>query len=202
MVENLRGFYTAREQRSPYMFNNLNFKIMKKEVYSNLLADAEKVIAATEYLTSERLAVVNQSDDKVLKEKRAELDRATANYNLRVNELVTSNVRNVFANYEGIRAAVKVADSKFENGGFIEWFDLNHKEIAEEPLCVSLSQVSSHVKSLHDSYYVATGIASANKKKRVSLEEKRAASKENFLSTLSEEGRAKLEELMKSGIIK
>ena len=202
MVENLRGFYTAREQRSPYMFNNLNFKIMKKEVYSNLLADAEKVIAATEYLTSERLAVVNQSDDKVLKEKRAELDRATANYNLRVNELVTSNVRNVFANYEGIRAAVKVVDSKFENGGFIEWFDMNHKEIAEEPLCVTLSQVASHVKSLHDSYYVAKGIASANKKKRVSLEEKRAASKENFLSTLSEEGRAKLEELMKSGIIK
>ena len=202
MVENLRGFYTAREQRFPYMFNYLNFKIMKKEVYTNLLADAEKVIAATEYLTSERLAVVNQSDDKVLKEKRAELDKATSNYNLRVNELVTSNVRNVFANYEGIRAAVKVVDEEFEKGGFIEWFDMNHKEIAEEPLCVTLSQVSSHVKSLHDSYYVAKGIASANKKKRVSLEEKRATSKENFLSTLSEEGRAKLEELIKSGIIK
>lgn len=202
MVENLRGFYTAREQCYPCMFNYLNFKIMKKEVYSNLLAEEEKVIAATEYLTSERLAVVNQSDDKVLKEKRAELDKATANYNLRVNELVTSNVRNVFANYEGIRAAVKVVDSKFENGGFIEWFDMNHKEIAEEPLCVTLSQVAGHVKSLHDSYYVAKGIASANKKKRVSLEEKRAASKENFFATLSDEGRAKLEELIKSGVIK
>ena len=202
MVENLRGFYTAREQRSTYMFNNLNLKIMKKEVYSNLLAEAEKVIAATEYLTSERLAVVNQSEDKILKTKRAELEKATANYNLRVNELVTSNVRNVFANYEGIRSAVKVVDAKFENGGFIEWFDMNHKEIAEEPLCVSLSQVSGHVKSLHDSYYVAKGIASANKKKRVSLEEKRAASKENFFATLSDEGRAKLEELIKSGVIK
>lgn len=184
------------------MFNYLNFKIMKKEVYSNLLAEADKVIAATEYLTSERLAVVNQSEDKVLKTRRAELDKATANYNLRVNELLSSNVRNVFANYEGIRAAVKVIDAKFENGKFLEWFDLNHKEIADEPLCVSLSQVASHVKSLHDSYFVAKGIASANKKKRVSLEEKRAASKENFLSTLSDEGRAKLEELMKSGVIK
>lgn len=202
MVENLSGFYTASVQISHNMFNYLNFKIMKKEVYSNLLAEAEKVIAATEYLTSERLAVVNQSDDKVLKEKRAELDKATANYNLRINELVTSNVRNVFANYEGIRAAVKVVDSKFENGGFIEWFDMNHKEIADEPLCVSLSQVSSHVKSLHDSYFVAKGIASANKKKRVSLEEKRKTSKENFFATLSDEGKAKLEELLKSGVIK
>lgn len=184
------------------MSNYLNFKIMKKEVYSNLLAENDKVIAATEYLTSERLAVVNQSEDKVLKTRRAELDKATANYNLRVNELVTSNVRNIFANYEGIRAAVKVVDAKFENGGFIEWFDLNHKEIAEEPLCVTLSQVASHVKSLHDSYYIAKGIASANKKKRVSLEEKRATSKENFLATLSEEGKAKLEELIKSGVIK
>lgn len=184
------------------MFNNLNFKIMKKEVYSNLLAEAEKVIAATEYLTSERLAIVNQSEDKVLKTRRAELDKATANYNLRVNELVTSNVRNVFANYEGIRAAVKVVDAKFENGGFIEWFDLNHKEIADEPLCVSLSQVASHVKALHDSYYIAKGIASANKKKRVSLEEKRATSRDNFFATLSEEGRAKLEALLKSGVIK
>ena len=196
------GVITAREQRYPYMFNNLNFKIMKKEVYSNLLADAEKVIAATEYLTSERLAIVNQSEDKVLKTRRAELDKATANYNLRVNELVTSNVRNVFANYEGIRAAVKVVDTKFENGGFIEWFDLNHKDMTAEPLCVTLSQVSSHVKALHDSYFVAKGIASANKKKRVSLEEKRAASKENFFATLSDEGRAKLEELIKSGVIK
>lgn len=194
--------HTASEQRYPYMFNNLNFKIMKKEVYSNLLAENDKVIAATEYLTSERLAIVNQSEDKVLKTRRAELDKATAKYNLRVNELVTSNVRNVFANYEGIRAAVKVVDSKFENGKFLEWFDMNHKDMAEEPLCVSLSQVSSHVKSLHDSYYVAKGIASANKKKRVSLEEKRATSKENFLATLSEDGRAKLEELIKSGVIK
>lgn len=184
------------------MFNYLNYKSMKKEVYSNLLAEAEKVIAATEYLTSERLAVVNQSDDKVLKAKRSELEKATANYNLRVNELVTSNVRNVFANYEGIRAAVKVVDAKFENGGFIEWFDMNHKEMSDEPLCVSLSQVASHVKSLHDSYFIAKGIASANKKKRISLEEKRATSKENFLATLSDEGRAKLEELMKSGVIK
>lgn len=175
---------------------------MKKEVYSNLLSDAEKVIAATEYLTSERLAIVNQSDDKVLKTRRAELDKATANYNLRVNELVTSNVRNVFANYEGIRAAIKVVDAKYENGKFLEWFDLNHKDIADEPLCVTLSQVASHVKSLHDSYYVAKGIASANKKKRVSLEEKRATSRDNFFATLSEEGRAKLEELMKSGAIK
>lgn len=175
---------------------------MKKEVYSNLLAEADKVIAATEYLTSERLAIVNQSEDKVLKTRRAELDKATANYNLRVNELVTSNVRNVFANYEGIRAAVKVVDTKFENGGFIDWFDLNHKEMGDEPLCVTLSQVSSHVKSLHDSYFVSKGIASANKKKRISLEEKRATSKENFLATLSEEGKAKLEELIKSGVIK
>lgn len=175
---------------------------MKKEVYSNLLAEAEKVIAATEYLTSERLAIVNQSEDKVLKTKRSELDKATANYNLRVNELVTSNVRNVFANYEGIRAAVKVVDTKFENGGFIEWFDLNHKDMGAEPLCVSLSQVSSHVKALHDSYFVAKGIASANKKKRVSLEEKRKTSKENFFATLSDEGRAKLKELMKNGVIK
>lgn len=175
---------------------------MKKEVYSNLLAENEKVNAATEYLTSERLAIVNQSDDKALKAKRAEMDKATANYNLRVNELLSSNVRNVFANYEGIRAAVKVVDAKFENGKFIDWFDLNHKEIADEPLCVTLSQVSSHVKSLHDSYFVAKGIASANKKKRVSLDEKRAASKENFLATLSEEGKAKLEELLKSGVIK
>lgn len=175
---------------------------MKKEVYSNLLADDEKVAAATEYLTSERLAIVNQSEDKVLKTRRAELDKATANYNLRVNELVTSNVRNVFANYEGIRAAVKVVDTKFENGCFIEWFDLNHKDITAEPLCVTLSQVSSHVKALHDSYFVAKGIASANKKKRVSLEEKRATSKENFLATLSEEGKAKLEELLASGVIK
>lgn len=196
------GVITASEQRAPYMFNNLNFKIMKKEVYSNLLADADKVIAATEYLTSERLAVVNQSEDKVLKTRRAELDKATANYNLRVNELITSNVRNVFANYEGIRSAVKVVDSKFENGGFIAWFDLNHKDMSAEPLCVSLSQVSSHVKALHDSYYVAKGVASANKKKRISLEEKRATSKENFLATLSEEGKAKLEELIKSGVIK
>lgn len=175
---------------------------MKKEVYSNLLAENEKVNAATEYLTSERLAIVNQSDDKVLKAKRAELDKATANYNLRVNELLSSNVRNVFANYEGVRTAVKVVDAKFENGGFIEWFDLNHKEMADEPLCVSISQVASHVKSLHDSYYVAKGIASANKKRRVSLEEKRATSRDNFFATLSEDGRAKLEELMKSGIIK
>lgn len=196
------GVITASVQRSHYMFNNLNSKVMKKEVYSNLLAEAEKVIAATEYLTSERLAIVNQSDDKVLKTRRAELDKATANYNLRVNELLASNVRNVFANYEGIRAAVKVVDAKFENGKFLEWFDLNHKEIADEPLCVSLSQVSSHVKALHDSYFVAKGIASANKKKRVSLEEKRAASKENFFATLSEEGKAKLEELIKSGVIK
>lgn len=175
---------------------------MKKEVYSNLLTEADKVIAATEYLTSERLAIVNQSVDKVLKTRRAEMEKATANYNLRVSELVTSNVRNVFANYEGIRAAVKVVDAKFENGKFLEWFDLNHKEIADEPLCVSLSQVASHVKSLHDSYYIAKGIASANKKKRVSLEEKRATSRYNFFATLSEEGRAKLEELMKSGVIK
>lgn len=196
------GVITASEQRAHYMFNNLNFKIMKKEVYSNLLADAEKVIAATEYLTSERLAIVNQSDDKVLKTRRSELDKATANYNKRVNELVSSNVRNVFANYEGIRAAIKVVDAKYENGKFLEWFDLNHKDIADEPLCVTLSQVASHVKSLHDSYYVAKGIASANKKKRVSLEEKRATSKENFLATLSEEGKAKLEELIKSGVIK
>ena len=196
------GVITASEQRAPCMFNYLNYKIMKKEVYSNLLAEADKVIAATEYLTSERLAIVNQSDDKVLKTKRAELDKATANYNLRVNELVTSNVRNVFANYEGIRAAVKVVDAKFENGKFLEWFDLNHKEMEDEPLCVSLSQVASHVKALHDSYFVAKGIASANKKKRVSLEEKRATSRDNFFATLSEEGRAKLEDLMNSGIIK
>lgn len=175
---------------------------MKKEIYSNLLAESAKVAAATEYLTSERLAIVNQSVDKTLKTRRAELDKATANYNLRVSELVTSNARNVFANYEGIRAAVKVVDTKFENGKFLEWFDLNHKDIADEPLCVSLSQVASHVKSLHDSYYIAKGVASANKKKRVSLEEKRATSRENFFATLSEEGRAKLEELMKSGVIK
>ena len=175
---------------------------MKKEVYSNLLAESEKIAAATEYLTSERLAILNQSEDKVLKERRAELDKATANYNLRVNELLSSNARNLFANYEGIRSAVKVVDTKFEHGGFIEWFDLNHKEMSDEPLCVSLSQVASHVKSLHDSYYIAKGIASANKKKRVSLEEKRAPSKENFFATLSDEGRAKLEELLKSGVIK
>ena len=175
---------------------------MKKEVYSNLLAESEKIAAATEYLASERLAILNQSVDKVLKERRAELDKATANYNLRVNELLSSNARNLFANYEGIRSAVKVVDTKFENGGFIEWFDLNHKEMSDEPLCVSLSQVASHVKSLHDSYYIAKGIASANKKKRVSLEEKRATSKENFFATLSDEGRAKLEELLKSGVIK
>lgn len=175
---------------------------MKKEVYSNLLAENEKVNAATEYLTSERLAIVNQSVDKVLKEKRAELDKATANYNLRINELLSSNVRNLFANYESIRSAVKVVDAKFENGKFLEWFDLNHKEMQDEPLCVSLSQVASHVKSLHDSYYVAKGIASANKKRRVSLEEKRATSRDNFFATLSDEGRAKLEELMKSGVIK
>ena len=175
---------------------------MKKEVYSNLLAESEKIAAATEYLTSERLAILNQSEDKVLKERRAELDKATANYNLRVNELLSSNARNLFANYEGIRSAVKIVDTKFESGGFIEWFDLNHKEMSDEPLCVSLSQVASHVKSLHDSYYIAKGIASANKKKRVSLEEKRATSKENFFATLSDEGRAKLEELLKSGVIK
>lgn len=175
---------------------------MKKEVYSNLLAENEKVAAATEYLTSERLAIVNQSEDKVLKARRAELDKATANYNLRINELLSSNVRNVFANYEGVRAAVKVVDTKFENGKFLEWFDLNHKEMQDEPLCVSLSQVASHVKSLHDSYFVAKGVASANKKKRVSLEEKRKTSKENFFATLSEEGRAKLEALMQSGVIK
>lgn len=175
---------------------------MKKEVYSNLLAESEKIAAATEYLASERLAILNQSVDKVLKERRAELDKATANYNLRINELLGSNARNLFANYEGIRSAVKVVDTKFENGGFIEWFDLNHKEMSDEPLCVSLSQVASHVKSLHDSYYIAKGIASANKKKRVSLEEKRATSKENFFATLSDEGRAKLEELLKSGVIK
>ena len=175
---------------------------MKKEVYSNLLAESEKIAAATEYLASERLAILNHSVDKVLKERRAELDKATANYNLRINELLSSNARNLFANYEGIRSAVKVVDTKFENGGFIEWFDLNHKEMSDEPLCVSLSQVASHVKSLHDSYYIAKGIASANKKKRVSLEEKRATSKENFFATLSDEGRAKLEELLKSGVIK
>ena len=175
---------------------------MKKEIYSNLLAESEKIAAATEYLTSERLAILNQSEDKVLKERRAELDKATANYNLRINELLSSNARNLFANYEGIRSAVKIVDTKFENGGFIEWFDLNHKEMSDEPLCVSLSQVASHVKSLHDSYYIAKGIASANKKKRVSLEEKRATSKENFFATLSDEGRAKLEELLKSGVIK
>lgn len=184
------------------MFNYLNFKIMKKEVYSNLLAEAEKVIAATEYLTSERLAIVNQSEDKVLKTRRTELDKATASYNLRINELLSSNARNLFANYEGIRSAVKVVDAKFENGKFLEWFDLNHKEIADETLCVSLSQVASHVKSLHDSYFVSKGIASANKKKRVSLEEKRKTSKENFFATLSDEGKAKLEELIKSGVIK
>ena len=196
------GVITASEQRAPYMFNYLNFKIMKKEVYSNLLAENEKVNAATEYLTSERLAVVNQSLDKELKARRAEMEKATANYNLRVNELVTSNVRNVFANYECIRSAVKIVDEKFENGGFIEWYDLNHKDMEDEPLCVTLSQVASHVKALHDRYYVAKGIASANKKKRVSLEEKRATSRDNFFATLSEEGRAKLEELMNSGVIK
>lgn len=175
---------------------------MKKEVYSNLLAENEKVNAATEYLTSERLAIMNQSEDKVLKARRAELDKATANYNLRINELLSSNARNLFANYEAIRSAVKVVDAKFENGKFLEWFELNHKEIADEPLCVSISQVASHVKALHDIYYVAKGIASANKKKRVSLEEKRATSRENFFATLSEEGRAKLDELMNSGVIK
>ena len=175
---------------------------MKKEVYRDLLADDEKVIAATEYLTSERLAIVNQSEDKVLKTRREEMEKATENYNLRVNELVTSNVRNVFANYEGIRAGVKLVDAKYEHGGFIEWYDLNHKKMSDEPLCVSLSQVASHVKALHDSYYVAKGIASANKKKRVSLSEKRATSKENFLATLSDEGRAKLEEMIKNGVIK
>lgn len=175
---------------------------MKKEVYTNLLADAEKVNAATEYLTSERQAIISQSDDKELKAKRVEMDKATAKYNTRIAELLTSNARNVFANYEGIRAAVKVVDAKFENGKFLEWFDLNHKEMRDEPLCVTLSQVSSHVKSLHDSYFVAKGIASANKKKRVSLDEKRKTSKDNFFATLSDEGKAKLEELMKSGIIK
>lgn len=175
---------------------------MKKEIYSNLLADDEKVNAATEYLTSERQAVTSQPNDEVLKTRRAEMDKATAAYNARINELLTSNARNVFANYEGIRAAVKVVDAKFENGKFLEWFDLNHKEMADEPLCVTLSQVSGHVKALHDSYFVAKGIASANKKKRVSLDEKRKTSKDNFFATLSEEGKAKLEELMKSGVIK
>lgn len=175
---------------------------MKKEIYSNLLEDDEKTNAATEYLTSERQAITSQSNDEVLKTRRAEMDKATASYNARINELLSSNARNVFANYEGIRAAVKVVDAKFENGKFLEWFDLNHKEMVDEPLCVTLSQVSSHVKSLHDSYFIAKGIASANKKKRVSLDEKRKASKENFFATLSEEGKAKLEELMKSGVIK
>lgn len=175
---------------------------MKKEIYSNLLADSEKVNAATEYLTSERQAIISQSDDKELKARRVELDKVTAKYNTRIVELLTLNARNVFANYEGIRSAVKVVDAKFENGKFLEWFDLNHKDMGDEPLCVSISQVSSHVKMLHDSYFVAKGIASANKKKRVSLDEKRATSKENFFATLSEEGKAKLEELMKSGIIK
>lgn len=175
---------------------------MKKEIYTNLLADAEKVSAATEYLTSERQAIISQSDDKELKTRRQEMDKATAKYNERIVELLTSNVRNIFANYEGIRAAVKVVDAKFENEKFLEWFDLNHKEMAGEPLCVTLSQVSGHVKALHDSYFVAKGIASANKKKRVSLDEKRKTSKDNFFATLSEEGKAKLEELMKSGVIK
>lgn len=175
---------------------------MKKEIYTNLLADAEKVSAATEYLTSERQAIINQSDDKELKTRRLEMDKATAKYNERIVELLTSNVRNIFANYEGIRNAVKIVDAKFENGKFLEWFDLNHKEMRDEPFCATLSQVSSHIKMLHDSYFVAKGIASANKKKRVSLDERRATSKENFFATLSEEGKAKLEELMKSGVIK
>lgn len=175
---------------------------MKKEVYTNLLVDAEKVNAATAYLTSERQAIISQSDDKELKARRVEMDKATAKYNTRIVELLTLNVRNVFANYEGIRAAVKVVDAKFENGKFLEWFDLNHKEMGDEPLCVTPSQVSSHVKSLHDSYFVTKGIASANKKKRVSLDEKRKTSKDNFFATLSDEGKTKLEELMKSGIIK
>lgn len=175
---------------------------MKKEVYSNLLADAEKVNAATEYLTSERQAIISQSDDKELKARRVGMDKATAKYNTRIAELLTSNARNVFANYEGIRAAVKVVDAKFENGNFLKWFDLNHKEMGNEPLCVTNSQVSGHVKSLHDSYFVAKGIASANKKKRVSLDEKRKTSKDNFFATLSDEGKAKLEELIKNGIIK
>ena len=168
---------------------------MKKEIYSNLLACAEKVNAATEYLTSERQAVICQSDDKELKTRRAEMDKATSKYNARIVELITSNARNVFANYEGIRNAVKVVDAKYEDGRFLEWFDLNHKDMKDEPICSTLSQVSSHVKSLHDSYFVAKGIASANKKKRVSLDEKRATSKENFFATLSEEGKGKLEVL-------
>lgn len=175
---------------------------MKKEIYSNLFAADEKINAATEYLTSERRAITSQSNDEVLETRRAEMDKATANYNLRINELLSSNARNVFANYEGIRAAVKVVDAKFENGKFLDWFDLNHKEMENEPLCVTLSQVSGHVKTLHDSYFVAKGIASANKKKRVSLDEKRKISKDNFFATLSEEGKAKLEELMKSVVIK
>lgn len=175
---------------------------MKKEIYSNLLAGAKMVVAAAELLTNEKQAIVSQSNDKELKARRIEMDNATANYNARIVELLTSNVRNVFTNYEGIRAAVKVVDAKFENGKLVEWFDLNHKEMGDEPLCVTLSQVASHVKSLHDSYFIAKGIASANKKKRVSLDEKRVTSKENFFATLSEEGKAKLEELMESGVIK
>lgn len=175
---------------------------MKKEIYTNLIADVKTTNAATDYLTSVRTQIITKSDDKELQKRRITLDNATENYNVRIDELINSNVRNVFTNFESIRAAVKAVDEKFENGGFIAWFDLNHKEMKDEPLCTSISQVASHIKSLHDSYFVAKGIASENKKKRVSLAEKEATAKDNFFATLSDEGKKRLEELLKSGAIK
>lgn len=175
---------------------------MKKETYTNLVADSKAVSAATEYLTAIRTQIITKSEDKELQKRRDVLDTATANYNERINELLNSNVRNVFTNYESIRAAVKAVDAKFGNGGFLAWFDLNHKVMQEEPICTSISQVASYVKLLHDNYFVAKGIASENKKKRVSLAEKEATAKDNFFATLSEEGKKRLEELMKAGEIK
>lgn len=175
---------------------------MKKEIYTNLVADVETTNTATDYLTNVRTYIITKSDDKELQKRRVSLDNATANYNKRINELMCSSVRNVFTNFESIRAAVKAVDAKFENGGFIDWFDLNHKVMQDEPLCTSVSQVASYVKLLHDNYFVAKGIVSENKKKRVSLAEKEATAKDNFFATLSEEGKKRLEELLKSGAIK
>lgn len=175
---------------------------MKKENYTQIIEKIEKVNVATEYLNAARTEITGKSTDKELLALKKQLDKVQRYYQSRIDVLLCGDTYNLFTNYESIREAVKAIDAKFENGKFVEWFDLNHKDIKAFPLCVSISQVSGYVKMLHDSYFVAKGIASENKKKRISLAEKKATAKDDFLAMLSEDGKKRLEELLKSGAIK
>lgn len=174
---------------------------MKKENYTQIIEKIEKVNVATDYLNAARTEITGKSTDKELLALKKQLDKVQKDYQTRIDVLLSGDTYNLFTNYESIREAVKAIDAKYENGNFVEWFDLNHKDIKAFPLCVSISQVSGYVKTLHDSYFVAKGIASANKKKRVSLEQKKADAKDNFLSLLSEDSKKLLEEMLKNGTL-